>query len=287
MTQLVELQQVLPELRAAGYEVYAISNDPVDVLAEFANRHGITYPLLSDADSAVIRRYGILNTLVQPHEGRSMRWYGIPYPGTYVTGVDGVISHKFFHRHHASRASGRSLVHALTGAVDGAEEAPAGLVEGDEVTMEVRLLDTRMRLEVLSTLVCRLRIRRDLHLYAPGTPDGFIVTTLRVTGRGIRAYDAVWPEPDELRMELLDLTVPVWTGEVEVSMPVTATSDLVRLGHGLDTPGCAIDVELIYQACDEQECFLPSTLVHTLEVPVDVLVEPEGVKVYVERLNQP
>lgn len=61
MTQLVQLQQILPELHAAGYEVFAISNDPAERLAAFAQEHGITFPLLPDEGSAVIRAFGIMN----------------------------------------------------------------------------------------------------------------------------------------------------------------------------------------------------------------------------------
>ncbi len=275
MTQLVELQQTLADLHANGYQVYAVSNDTVDRLADFAARQGITYPLLSDEDSAVIRRYGIMNTLIRPDEGRSMRWYGIPYPGTYVTGPDGVISHKSFHRHHAVRASGASLLHTLTGVVEVPDDAPAAHVEGDQVSLDVRLLDTRLRLEVLSTLVCRIRVRDDLHLYAPGSPDGFLVTALTVGGTGIRALDASWPAAGRLRMEVLDL---------EVSVPVTATSELLRLGHGMEVGRATIDIALDYQACNEDECFLPGRLTHQLDVDLDLLVEPDGLEVYVERL---
>lgn len=42
----------------------AISYDSPEILADFGKRHGITFPLLSDAGSATIRRYGILNTVV-------------------------------------------------------------------------------------------------------------------------------------------------------------------------------------------------------------------------------
>jgi peroxiredoxin len=286
MTQLVELQEVASALRTAGYEVYAISNDPQQVLGDFSARHGIVYPLLSDPDSAVIRRYGILNTLIEPHEGRSMRWYGIPYPGTYVTDETGTITHKFFHQHHATRASGRSLLYALTGEGGADDRTPAARAEGDDLTLEVHLLDDRLRLEVLSTLRCTLQIREDLHLYAPGSPEGFVVTGLTVTGQGVRTYEATWPEPAVFRMEALGLTLPVWTGDVDVTVPLTAGSELIKLGHGLDRPTVTIDVEVRYQACNEDECFMPGTLRQSLEVPLDTLVEPEGLQIYVDRVER-
>ena len=106
MTQLVQLQKTLPELREAGYEVFAISNDTVERLADFAKQHCITFSLLSDGDATVIRAFGIMNTLIRPDEGKHMRWYGIPYPGTYITDEAGIVVDKDFHQHHARRLSG-------------------------------------------------------------------------------------------------------------------------------------------------------------------------------------
>ena len=41
-----------------------ISYDSPQILAAFSTRQRITYPLLSDVGSATIKRYGILNTVV-------------------------------------------------------------------------------------------------------------------------------------------------------------------------------------------------------------------------------
>ena len=110
MTQLVQLQAVNESLEGAGYSVFAISNDPIEILSDFAAKHGITFPLLSDGDSAVIRAFGIMNQLIRPDEGQSMRWYGIPYPGTYYLDENMAVTDKDFHQHHARRASGSSVL---------------------------------------------------------------------------------------------------------------------------------------------------------------------------------
>ena len=78
MTQLVELQAAQPRFEAAGIKLYAVSYDEQAALAEFARHHGITYPLLSDKGSRVIRQYGIQNhhvrvLLTQRHQGLSVR----------------------------------------------------------------------------------------------------------------------------------------------------------------------------------------------------------------------
>ena len=53
----------MEELESSGIGFAAISYDSVEVLADFAQRRGITFPLLSDDDSAVITEFGILNTV--------------------------------------------------------------------------------------------------------------------------------------------------------------------------------------------------------------------------------
>jgi peroxiredoxin len=287
MTQLVELQQVLPELHAAGYRPYAISNDTVERLADFAGRNGITYSLLSDEDSAVIKRFGIMNTLIQPGEGKHMRWYGIPYPGTYITDSAGLIVRKEFHQHHARRASGRTLLYLATGIepdIDTDAVDVRATVEGSVVNLDAALLDPTLRLEVLSTLVCRVRVADGFHLYAAGAPDAFMPATLTVEGAGIRVGAPSWPEPHRLDMPLMGgEAVPVWEGDVTVTIPVTATSDLIRLGHGLDVSEAVLDLRLNFQACNDDTCMMPDHLQTRLTVPLATLVEPEGIKTYVDR----
>ena len=287
MTQLVELQQVLPELHAAGYRPYAISNDTVERLAAFAGNNGITFPLLSDEDSAVIKRFGIMNTLIQPGEGKHMRWYGIPYPGTYITDRSGLIVRKEFHQHHARRASGRTLLHLATGVVPDIDAEPSDVraaVGGSVVHVDAALLDPTLRLEVLSTIVCRLRIADGFHLYAAGAPDAFVPARLTVDGAGIRSGAVSWPEPHRLEMPLMGGdAVAVWEGDVTVTIPVTATSEVVKLGHGLDVREVVIDLHLHFQACNDDTCMMPDHLHTHLTVPLATLVEPEGIKTYVDR----
>ena len=67
-------------------KVYAISYDDQECLSEFCEKQNIPFTLLSDIDSDVIRAYGILNDQVSPEDGF---FYGIPYPGVYVTDEEG------------------------------------------------------------------------------------------------------------------------------------------------------------------------------------------------------
>jgi alkyl hydroperoxide reductase subunit AhpC len=286
MTQLVQLQQTLRKVRDEGYEIFAISNDTVDRLAEFSDRHGIEFSLLSDEDSEVIRAFGILNTLIQPGEGKHMRWYGIPYPGTYVTDSKGIVIDKDFHQHHARRLSGQALLHRVLGTVpDQTAAAPATTFEGDEVSLTAYLADPVLSLEVITSLVCRLRIAPGLHIYAAGAPEAFTPVSLSLSGEGVRFGEPTWPKPGVLRMADLEMAIPVYEQEVTVTVPITATSEIMRLGHGLDRESVEITVVCRYQACDDVACGLPTAIETKLVLPLQTLVEPEGIKTYVERLE--
>jgi len=57
-TQACDFRDSLASLTAAGYQVVGISPDPPAKLAEFTERDGITFPLVSDEDAAVLKAYG-------------------------------------------------------------------------------------------------------------------------------------------------------------------------------------------------------------------------------------
>ena len=87
-------------------QVVAISYDPVEVLAKFADKRKITFPLLSDPGSKTIRAYGLLN---KEAKGRTE---GIPYPGTVLIDKDGVIWGKLFLEGYRDRHSTAELIKA-------------------------------------------------------------------------------------------------------------------------------------------------------------------------------
>jgi peroxiredoxin len=72
----VELQRNLGAIRQQG--LVAISYDSVAVLKNFTDRQHITFPLLSDPESKIIRAFDILNETVAP----GTAFYGIPNRGT-------------------------------------------------------------------------------------------------------------------------------------------------------------------------------------------------------------
>ncbi|MFC8846350.1 MULTISPECIES: thioredoxin-dependent thiol peroxidase [unclassified Micromonospora] len=56
--QACDFRDSLASLRSAGYEVVGISPDKPEKLAKFRERDAITFPLVADADRAVLTAYG-------------------------------------------------------------------------------------------------------------------------------------------------------------------------------------------------------------------------------------
>ncbi|ABK03925.1 Redoxin domain protein [Arthrobacter sp. FB24] len=53
-----DFRDTLASLQREGYDVLGVSPDPVGKLATFAEKEGLTFPLLSDEDHAVAEAYG-------------------------------------------------------------------------------------------------------------------------------------------------------------------------------------------------------------------------------------
>lgn len=74
-----------------GYGLAAVTYDPVPTLARFAARDRISYPLLADEGSRIIRAFDLLDAA--PPQGS--RWYGIAKPMIVALDADGVVTHRF------------------------------------------------------------------------------------------------------------------------------------------------------------------------------------------------
>lgn len=90
-TEACDFRDSLASLQGAGYTVLGVSRDDVAKLKQFAERDGLSFPLLSDADLAVHRAYGVWG---------EKKNYGKVIQGvirsTFVIDEDGVIAHALY-----------------------------------------------------------------------------------------------------------------------------------------------------------------------------------------------
>ena len=79
--------------------VAALTYDSEKILARFARKHRIAYPLLSDTGSKVIRELGILDEGYAP----GTRFYGVPHAGIFLLDKDGIIRAKYAEKDYRKR----------------------------------------------------------------------------------------------------------------------------------------------------------------------------------------
>jgi peroxiredoxin Q/BCP len=89
-TESCDFQSKLPKFRPSQAAVFGISILDEKSKAKFAAKHGLTFPLLADADHAVAEKYGVWQEKSR---------YGRKYMGivrtTYLIGADGKIQQRW------------------------------------------------------------------------------------------------------------------------------------------------------------------------------------------------
>ena len=233
----------------------AMSYDTVAVLATFAGRYGIDYPLLSDEGSRVIDELGLRNQHVaeqQSHVGKPVtaKHDGIPYPGTFMIDEAGVLTGKRFQQSHRIRPSGISLLADIAGA----GQVPPKTSDEFE-SSGVRVAGwlgshTYRPLQVLP-LQLSIDIPDGLHIYGAPTPPGFAALNIALHGDGIVPLldDPPLPAPRSLRMQGLRETFFVYEGRMELEIPFAL--DRGRRGE-------PVEVTVTFQACSHELCHAPT-----------------------------
>ena len=269
----MELRDALPKFREAGIKLYAVSYDDREALAAFAESYGIDYPLLSDVDSRVIRRFGILNTEVRPGD---LPLYGVPFPGTYVSDEKGVVVEKFFHDSYKKRDSAENLIDAALGEVLRGSEAPSASGGDEEIRVSAFVQGGRgtLRQGIVRRVVVRFELRDGLHIYGEPVPEGMVATRVQLSGpEGLVTLDPILPPTRSLRLPGLDLDLQVWDGVVDIAVPFYPRAEIVSECRPVDAEPVPIDVAVRYQACDDSTCLPPRSERFRLELglePVDM-----------------
>jgi peroxiredoxin len=82
---LRSFQQRLPEFEARGIRLVGISVDPPEINRRQSQKRGYTFPLLSDPNAKVIRRYDVL------HPGAGPKGGDIARPAEFLLDSNGIV----------------------------------------------------------------------------------------------------------------------------------------------------------------------------------------------------
>jgi hypothetical protein len=255
----VQLQRSLPDLKKRGLGLVAISYDPPATLKAFADQRGITFPLLSDAESVVIKRYGLLNAQA---EGRTA---GIPHPGTFIVDARGRVVSRSFEEAYQERASAASLVAGRTPGAAGT------VVETQHVTVTTSSSDELIAPGTRFTLFIDIAPKAKMHVYSPDQKTYIPVALTLEAGQMIKPHAPVFPASESYLFKPLNEQQRVYSTPFrivqEVTVPVTAaTRERARAGETLTIAGT-----LHYQACDDMVCYRPADVPLTWSVKLQPL----------------
>jgi peroxiredoxin len=273
---MVKMEQAQSHFEAKGIRVASITYDSQAILKEFAARKGITYPMLSDTDSKIIRAFGILNP-----EGKGFA-AGIPYPGIYLISPDGRVQKRFFESQSSDRFTPNDIYAEIFGNVpENAQQQPR--VEAPHVAVQLAQSDATAGAGSRIKLLVKIDPTAHVHLYAPGAEkNGYKVVKLELSGSpDFRVEPMEYPKSKLLTFMTLHETVPVYTEPTVLSQDIViaATKEFIAaIGTGRVLH---IEGKLLYQACDDHECFSPVQQPVSWDVkvlPFDRVRSPEALQ---------
>ncbi len=247
----MELQGRYEDIRTQGLGLVAISYDPPETLKKFADSRGITFPLLSDPGSAIIRRYGLLNETVDP----KTRFYGVPHPGTFILDAKGLVVARFFEDAYQERYTAAAILAAR--GVDPASNAVTASTP--HLSLRATISDTdQVAPGERLTIVMQVTPRSHMHLYAPGKHDYQVVQLTLDSQPWLRVHETRYPPSEIYHFKPLDERVEVYTQPFRLTRDVT----LLATPEAQEQLGAMSSVTLTgaleYQACDDAICFNPA-----------------------------
>ncbi len=254
----MELQSRYVDVTKQGLGLIAISYDSPDTLKKFATSRAITFPMIADAGSAIIKRYGLLNQTV---DSKSTT-YGIPHPGTFIVDRKGVVVSRFFEDAYQERYTTATILKTLGAAVGG------GGVQAStpHLTLTASISDTTAAPGERLSITVAVTPRRGMHLYAPGKHTYRVVQLSLDPQPWLRTHPTRYPPSEIYHFKPLDERVEVFIKPFRLTQDLTLLATPVAQKLLAAVPSVTIAGALEYQACDDKICYNPSRVPISFEV---------------------
>lgn len=234
-----------------------MSYDSQEILSRFAKTYSITYPLLSDKGSEVIRKFGIFNTNVP--EG--VRLYGVPFPGEYLIAQDGTVREKIFLPNYQTRSTGSELLmHKF-----GSSTTQNGVViSAEDVRAKIVLSNNRSFPGQELGVTADFDVTNGWHIYGRPLPEGYVPTSIEFDKNLVASQKMDFPKPTPVKFAALNETLSVYQGKFKATGEVL----LKRLDPGEYKLGGT----LRFQECNDEMCKMPQTV--NFEIPLTIEAMP-------------
>jgi AhpC/TSA family/Disulphide bond corrector protein DsbC len=260
----VELQGQFEELKRRGLGLAAISYDPPETLRKFSEARGITFPLIADSGSAIIKQYGLFNTTVE----RGTRAYGVPYPGTFLLDRKGIVRARYFEDAYQERNTAASIL-VRQGATP---FGPIVSAETRHLLVIAAVSDQEAVPGKRLSIAFDIEPRPGMHVYAPGKHAYQVIGVAIDPQPWLRAAPLTYPAADIYHFKPLDERVEVYLKPFRLVQDVTilATPEVQKLLA--NQASVTISGQVKYQACDDKICYSPQSVPLKWTLPLHQLV---------------
>jgi DsbC/DsbD-like thiol-disulfide interchange protein len=184
--------------------------------------------------------------------------YGIPFPGDYVIGPDGIIQAKFFLSEYQTRVASSEILMQRFG-----EKANGSslLVKSEDLQTHITLSADHAAPGQEIGVVAEFTLSPGWHTYGAPLPENYTPTTLAFDTANVAKQSVVFPQAKMMTLSVLKETLPVYTGSF-------AAQGSILIKAGLNSGEQKIKGTLAFQECNDSICRLPEKL--TFEIPFKV-----------------
>lgn len=246
-------------LEEGGVRIAAVSYDSRETLETFARKYGIGFPLLSDRDSAVIRRFGIFNTNIAP----DLRAYGVPHPVEYFINPEGIVVRKYFVPNYQHRVTASAVALREFGAVG--EGVHMAALHSGAVTIELGLASPTAFAGQEIGFFANFTIEPGWHVYGAPLPDPYTATSIVFDDPKIVQQSFQLPADALATLTVLGETLPVYSGSFR-------GTGLLLLKFPLDAGEIKLSGKACFQQCSETVCEPPEAIPFELGVTLEKFV---------------
>jgi peroxiredoxin len=272
--QLGELQRDLPLLKRAGLGLAAISYDSRAVLRDFAARKKITFPLLSDHESTVIRGFDVADrryrkgAQLDVDSSGEVPVYGLADPSVFVISRDGVVIWRFVSEHEELRLTAGSI---LERSIHEAVNQTRTAVAAGKTRLNLTASDTSVNLGSRVTIGIELQIEDGWHVYSPQAGGDYRALAWRMQESECSFVgDVSYPEPQWDQPAFADRKLPTYQGTVRLTREVVIRpmiSDASPAALARFRKSCLgsdnrfhVAGSLQLQICSDRECLPPQSV---------------------------
>jgi hypothetical protein len=243
-------------LEKNGVHIAAVSYDSKEILAAFAQKHSIGFPLLSDKGSETIRKFGIFNSNMAP----DLRAYGVPHPVEYLVGADRTVVNKYFVPNYQHRVTGSAVALREFGTVE--SDAPTVTLESGALAVQIGLPSAKAFAGQEVSFFAHFALQPGWHIYGTPVPAGYTATSVTFEGPSVMRQKLELPAAELLDIPALCETLPVYSGSFR-------GIGTLLLKHPLPEGRLVLQGRLACQQCSDTVCEPPETMSFELALTLE------------------